>query len=56
MEQKKIYIVGIGPGCEEQMTGQALAALDRAEELYFQAAVRMFRFIKAGMALAKPSH
>ena len=26
-------------------------AMDRAEELYYQGAVRMFRFIKAGMAL-----
>lgn len=28
MEKKVIYIVGIGPGEESQMTGQALAALD----------------------------
>ncbi|MBR1771890.1 MAG: precorrin-3B C(17)-methyltransferase [Lachnospiraceae bacterium] len=30
-QKKQIYIVGIGPGCEEQMTGQALAALERAD-------------------------
>ena len=28
-------------------------ALERAEELYYPAAVRMFRFIKAGMDLKK---
>ena len=28
-------------------------ALGRAEELYYLGAVRMFRFIKAGMALKK---
>ena len=28
-------------------------ALDRAEELYYLGAVRMFRFLKAGMDMAK---
>ena len=27
-------------------------ALERAEELYYEAAVRMFRFVKVGMELA----
>jgi glycerate kinase len=27
-------------------------ALDRAEELYYKGAVRMFRFVKAGMDIA----
>lgn len=26
-----IYIVGMGPGAEEQMTGQAIAALEESE-------------------------
>ena len=29
----KIFVVGIGPGGREQMTGQALAALDEAQVL-----------------------
>lgn len=29
--EKKIYIVGMGPGREDMMTGQALAVLDRAD-------------------------
>ena len=28
-------------------------ALERAEELYYEGAVRMFRFVKAGMDLGK---
>ena len=30
-------------------------ALERAEELYYLGAVRMFRFLKAGMALREGS-
>lgn len=31
MENKKIYVVGMGPGAEEMMTGQALAVLEACD-------------------------
>ena len=33
MNEKRIYLVGLGPGEVSQMTGQALAALEDADVL-----------------------
>ena len=33
MTKNKIYVVGMGPGKEEMMTGEALSVLDQADVL-----------------------